>query len=150
MLMCNRKSEFIGTKDILRAITEILQPKSQKGQPISDRATLDRLDDVEDRLVVLVGHDIEQDMEYLKKVGYNVYDNDQLLEVIDTRNMHQHHRRWLNPSALGNVLFDLGIEHKDLHNAGNDAVYTLQALVALAFRKRQQSLASKKSKEGKR
>lgn len=38
--------------------------------------------------------------------------------------------------SLGAVLNDLEISHTYLHNAGNDAVYTMQAMLALAIEAR--------------
>ena len=47
---------------------------------------------------------------------------------------------------MGNVLAYLGISYRYLHNAGNDAVYTLQAMVALAVKKRVMSLEGRRKK----
>lgn len=48
--------------------------------------------------------------------------------------MYRAFRREPNNSGLGKVLADLDIAGWDLHNAGNDAVYTLQAMVAIAVK----------------
>ena len=96
---------------------------------------------------MLVGHDIAQDIEHIKKIGYDVHENTQIIDIVDTMHIHQHLRRWTNPSALGNVLFSLELPHKNLHNGGNDAVYTLQALIGLAVKTREKSLASKGEKK---
>ena len=39
-----------------------------------------------------------------------------------------------NPRNLATILSELGIIAWNLHNGGNDAVYTLQALLGLAIR----------------
>lgn len=38
-----------------------------------------------------------------------------------------------NPRNLGSILADLDISASYLHNAGNDAVYTLQAMIGIAI-----------------
>ena len=39
-----------------------------------------------------------------------------------------------NPRNLATILAELGITAWNLHNAGNDAVYTLQALIAIVIK----------------
>jgi hypothetical protein len=70
--------------------------------------------------------------------------------------MYRAFRREPNNSGLGKVLSDLDIAGWDLHNAGNDAVYTLQAMLAIAvkalvekqgIREREKEIIEKKIKE---
>lgn len=93
------------------------------------------------RKVILVGHDVKQDVAFLNSIDFDVYDMRNLLEVVDNQKLHQHRHRFYNGQGLSAVLVGLGISYKFLHNAGNDAVYTLQSLVRLAVLKRQESLA---------
>ena len=51
----------------------------------------------------------------------------------DSKDLHQRLRDAENGRSLAHVLRDLGIEHKHLHNAGNDAVYSLRAALASAI-----------------
>jgi hypothetical protein len=51
----------------------------------------------------------------------------------DTREMHQHYRKLSQGRGLSDVLNDFDIHHKHLHNAGNDANYTLKAGIACAL-----------------
>jgi len=53
--------------------------------------------------------------------------------------MHQHYRKLSQGRGLSDVLNDVDIHHKHLHNAGNDANYTLKASIAcgLAYAKQQ-------------
>jgi len=85
------------------------------------------------RQVVLVGHDVKNDVKMLQRLGYNV-NNNQGLITLDTGIIHRAYKGLWNPSKLAYVLDELGIEPWFLHNAGNDAVYTLQALIGLAVR----------------
>lgn len=75
-----------------------------------------------------------QDVKYLRKVGYDVYNLSNLMEQVDTVSMWRYLTRDPNPRNLGSILADLGITGWNLHNAGNDAAYTLQAMVGIAIK----------------
>jgi hypothetical protein len=85
----------------------------------------------EKRGIVLVGHDVKTDVDFLMAVGYNV-GNISGLEVIDTTCMWKAVMGDFQSKGLGSMLHDLSIDFRHLHNAGNDAAYTLQALVKMA------------------
>ena len=55
-------------------------------------------------------------------------------DVIDSANMYQALRRAGNKTSLGNALLELGLYGCNLHNGGNDAVFTLQAMIATAIK----------------
>jgi hypothetical protein len=86
------------------------------------------------RNIILVGHDVLTDVNYLKKIGYNIYNLSSLQELIDTSSMYRAFKREQHPRNLGSVLANLDISGWYLHNAGNDAVYTLQAMIGIAIR----------------
>ncbi|KAK3357529.1 hypothetical protein B0T25DRAFT_161757 [Lasiosphaeria hispida] len=92
------------------------------------------------RPVVLVFHDASSDIKYLKLIHYDINDIPNLVEVVDTREMEQYISRSLNSTKLKSLLDSLEIDYSYLHNAGNDAVYTLQAMIGLAIQKRVMSL----------
>ena len=48
--------------------------------------------------------------------------------------MWRYLKRETNPRNLGSILADLGIIGWNLHNAGNDAVYPLQAMIGIAIK----------------
>lgn len=84
------------------------------------------------RQLVLVGHDIKQDIRYLSSIGFEILDTPGLLGEVDTKDLHQ---AWNDSSVLRSlsaVLSDLHIASKNMHSGGNDAVYTLRAMVGLA------------------
>lgn len=110
-----------------------------------DDATFPATDDR--RKVVLVFHDKSGDLKYLKTVRYDPYCAANLEDIIDTREMDQFVTRSNNQAGLSLVLSRLGIEYSYLHNAGNDAVYTLYAMIGLAVKKR---IASIEKRAGKR
>ncbi|KAI6359884.1 hypothetical protein MCOR25_006927 [Pyricularia grisea] len=92
-----------------------------------------------DACTVLVGHDIMADVEHLEKINYDARKVPDIFDVIDTAHMFQHWRREPNATRLSRVLESLEIRHRYLHNAGNDATYTLQAMLAMAQVIRQES-----------
>lgn len=56
------------------------------------------------------------------------------MEEVDTATMWRYHTRENNPRSLGVILAELGIVGWNLHNAGNDAAYTLQAMIGIAIK----------------
>lgn len=88
---------------------------------------------LKNRKIVLVGHDLQADIAFLRQLGYDPGNLRHLLECTDTAHMYRSFRREPHNSGLGKILADLDIAGWDLHNAGNDAVYTLQAMIAIAI-----------------
>jgi DNA polymerase III alpha subunit (gram-positive type) len=86
------------------------------------------------RNIILVGHDTKQDVSYLRKLGYDVYNLSNLMEEVDTATLWRYLTRDTNPRSLGVILAELGIIGWNLHNAGNDAAYTLQAMIGIAVK----------------
>lgn len=118
--------------EVLAVVEEIMSPKSESGQP---------------RDVVIVGHDVKQDIDYLNTLDFDVYEMADLLEIVDNQKLHQHRSKICNGQSLCAILAGLEIPYRFLHNAGNDAVYTLQSLLRLAVLKRQESLAKALKKQ---
>jgi hypothetical protein len=85
-----------------------------------------------ERDIILVGHDVGSDDRYLASIGCNL-DTKNIVHRVDSKDLHQHLRSDDNGRGLSTVLADLGIDAFNLHNAGNDAVYTLQAAIACAI-----------------
>lgn len=88
------------------------------------------------RTLILVGHDIAADLNYLQDIDVNPGQLPGFLGCADTKDMHQAWRSCPSGCNLGAVCGDLEIPTRNLHNAGNDAAYTLQAMLALAVRAR--------------
>lgn len=108
------------------------------------------------RNIVLVGHGVQSDIDYLRILGCNLFadrdctqrsfqraprDNFQnppprLIDCFDTANMFQVLKRDSHHRALDTVLNSLGIIGWNLHNAGNDARYTLEAMVRIILKSR--------------
>ncbi|KAI0408765.1 hypothetical protein F4802DRAFT_617746 [Xylaria palmicola] len=87
------------------------------------------------RPVIVVGHAVKQDLNYLMQVGYNPWRVRQIIDEIDTQAMFQRMKRSPNNCNLQNVCTEMGIVGCNYHNAGNDAVYTLRAMIAMAIKR---------------
>ena len=97
------------------------------------------------RHVVLVGQNIQSDIRYLSK-GLGGFDIQRpvippggpqsfpCLETLDIAGMFQVVQRNKDPAKLETMCLDFGITPWFAHNAGNDAAYTMQVLVAVALR----------------
>lgn len=86
----------------------------------------------QNRQLVLVGHDMGQDIDYLKQVSFDVEKMNNLMGHCDSKIVHQAWKDVTSGRSLRAVLGDLDIESKHLHNAGNDAAYALRALIGVA------------------
>ncbi|KAI5960764.1 uncharacterized protein KGF55_004334 [Candida pseudojiufengensis] len=76
----------------------------------------------------LVGHDLKGDIKWLNQLGVKL---PKIYKTIDTSFYTKISKGGKNPHSLKTSLKLLNIPHSFLHNAGNDAYYTL--LVALKF-----------------
>ena len=81
--------------------------------------------------VILVGYDVAADMKYLTEVGFDI--TRMISDCIDTSDLYKASRRNGRQSALSTLLLQYGIAAKHLHNAGNNASYTLRVMVAIAL-----------------
>lgn len=82
------------------------------------------------RDIVLVGHALQNEKRFCQTFGLELEKIEPLVDQFDTSTMLRHDGKAL--LGLSRLLKGLGIATNHLHNAGNDATYTLQALVALA------------------
>ncbi|KAH8716877.1 hypothetical protein GQ44DRAFT_624633 [Phaeosphaeriaceae sp. PMI808] len=88
----------------------------------------------ENRTIVFLGHDTLGDIRYLQQLGYDPMKVENIIEAMDTAKMYQAWRREQNQASLGKIMFDFDIVAWKLHNAGNDAMYTVQAMLAICVR----------------
>ncbi|KAF3045387.1 hypothetical protein E8E11_005590 [Didymella keratinophila] len=88
----------------------------------------------EKRNLIFLGHDTIGDVRYLQNLGFDPMKIDNLLEALDTAVMCRVWRRELQATGLGRILYDFDIAGHGLHNAGNDAAYTVQAMLAICVR----------------
>ncbi|KAL2000863.1 hypothetical protein VTN02DRAFT_2551 [Thermoascus thermophilus] len=103
------------------------------------------------RNIVFLGHDTRNDIGYLRTLGSTVFGDTperssspavstapspHFLDVLDTVTLFSVLKRDASPRSLAHVLLDLGITGWYLHNAGNDARYTIEAMIRIALRSR--------------
>lgn len=88
------------------------------------------IEQFEGRKLALVGHDIGNDLRCLETIGVNLTNN--VLAHLDTQVVHQAWQKSDSARSLMVVLNDLDYQPRHLHNAGNDAVWTLRALIGMA------------------
>lgn len=121
-------SEFITLQDAPAVIASSFRPP-YSGPPNGTKEDL-----AAKRNIILVGHDTSMDINYLQKLGYNPLNLSNMLEVLDTAALYRAWKHDVQPRALGRILYDFDMPAWNLHNAGNDAFYTIQALLAIAVR----------------
>ncbi|CAG8887982.1 unnamed protein product [Penicillium egyptiacum] len=91
------------------------------------------------RTVILVGLDLHGDIAHLQRAGSQVFVNlketsSVIREIVDVAELYRVNYEENQTRGLQALLGLLNILSPDLHNAGNDAHYTLQALVRLMLR----------------
>ena len=77
------------------------------------------------RNIILVGHNVSADIDFLRKAGYNVKNLSTLVEVLDTANLHRALNRETQPASLATLLQELNIEAWNLHNAVSYKIHRL-------------------------
>ncbi|RPB21934.1 hypothetical protein L211DRAFT_758876, partial [Terfezia boudieri ATCC MYA-4762] len=100
------------------------------------------------RTIAFIGHDAAADIKYLydckfdsvvavretlqrldKEAGFNGPVRE--MDVFDTAEMYKAITGEMNTKGLGKMLIELELKPWNLHNAGNDAAYTLRAFVKM-------------------
>lgn len=125
------KSEFVASADIAKAVDDAFQhpPIMSSNQ------------EMEKRTVILVGLNLANDILILQRKNSAVFlglnmslpspSSSIIQEVIDVAQLYRIYAGESQPPGLGNLLKYLQLVGRDLHNAGNDAYHTLEALVTL-------------------
>lgn len=82
------------------------------------------------RNLILVGHSPSADIRYLQAMKVPVFkEMTAFVETVDTAEIFRVARQEANTRSLAGVLSELGVTAWNLHNAGNDARYTMQAML---------------------
>jgi hypothetical protein len=118
------------------------------------------------RTIILLGHDLGTDLAYLTKLNSRVFsaprpptypaplpdpsdmDNPihSILEALDTATLYKVFTRDTQTKSLTSIMAELGRAAWYAHNGGNDARYTLEALVGLVVKARIQDDEEKAAK----
>ncbi|KAK9236644.1 ribonuclease H-like domain-containing protein [Lipomyces kononenkoae] len=77
---------------------------------------------------IFVGHDGANDVRYLRQLGVELPEE---LPMVDTLTLWKINHGEDEQSTLGRLLMEYDIRSWNLHNAGNDAYYTVQVLMAM-------------------
>ncbi|KAI1437698.1 hypothetical protein GGR50DRAFT_691965 [Xylaria sp. CBS 124048] len=85
--------------------------------------------------IIMVGHDLGNDLKFLTKVGFDPWATEHIIDEIDTMAMFNRIERCLESRNLGLVCAMMDIIGSNYHNAGNDAAYTLYAMIAMAIKR---------------
>jgi hypothetical protein len=83
-----------------------------------------------DRNIVLVGHGLSEDLAVLSSLGFDFQTS--IIGIFDTAYISSELE--MSPCSLGRLLDELECPTASLHNAGNDANFTLRALILLAIK----------------
>lgn len=84
------------------------------------------------RKYVLVGHGLSEDMKFLNNINPLIVTH--AAYIIDTNKAAQHPLSLYYRHSLESLLQEFGINHSQLHAAGNDAHYVLKALLMIIVR----------------
>ena len=84
--------------------------------------------DLGPRKLILVGHGLSNDTAFLNKLHFAPHANGNIIKDMDTQSFVGTKKKSV---GLSRLLAGLGVSADNLHNAGNDAAYTLQALVLI-------------------
>ncbi|KAH7392785.1 hypothetical protein BKA66DRAFT_312052 [Pyrenochaeta sp. MPI-SDFR-AT-0127] len=124
-------------KDAAQYVASCFNPPfgAHDGNATEDIATVtSRVDGNEKRNLIFLGHDTLGDIRYLQQLGYDPIKVENILEALDTAVMYRVWRREQQSTNLGRILMAFDIAGFNLHNAGNDAVFTVQVMLAICVR----------------
>lgn len=117
-------STWVKTTDVAPILQRIFEDPSRMSVAAhSHDTTSEPLRDV-----VVVGHGLGNDDKYLRTLGFSFKSTPNVIAEADTQRLASTKTQ----VSLKKLLAALQIEAVNLHNAGNDAVYTMQALVEMA------------------
>lgn len=133
-------TEFIDLKDACHAVASCFK------EPFSKQLTQEDIDaswnklsesgdnandgKQEKRNIIFLGHNPASDVGYLRTLGYDPENLLNLREYMDTAGLYRAHKKEAQARGVGGILAEFGLTGWNLHNAGNDAVYTLWIMLA--------------------
>ncbi|KAG9668705.1 hypothetical protein KCU99_g7333, partial [Aureobasidium melanogenum] len=112
-------SEVVPLRHIHKTLTQLFDNPSPASIRASDRGS---------RNLIFVGHGLSNDTLYLNKLKFDPNAKGNIIHKVDTQKFVGTKKQQV---GLSKLLAGLGIEPENLHNAGNDAAYTMQALLLI-------------------
>jgi hypothetical protein len=129
------ESEFVDLKDVPRMIASCFKhPYSANNN--ENNST----EEEEKRNIIFLGHDTKQDVAYLRKLGYDP-SNLANIDFQDTVAMWRAVTGEQSARGLSHIMYALELESWNTHNAGNDAVYTVHAMIGICIKELQKKTA---------
>ena len=125
------ESELVGKDSSASLLASCFHAPYSKNPPpvkVSDS------DQEEKRNIILLGHDVNQDIGYLHQIGCSVLNRGNLLEAMDTAVMFRSYTHDPNARSLGSIVCHFGLTGWHPHNAGNDAVHTIWAMLGICLK----------------
>lgn len=113
-------SEWISSQDIPQTLASCFRPPfaANGNMPaLADSPDDDSGNFLEKRNIIVVGHAVSTDIEYLRKAGYDVANLSNVLEAVDTANLYCAWQHEQQSTKLGSALVSLGLTGWNLHNA---------------------------------
>ena len=126
------KTTWIHLRDSAKLLSRIFQCPER----ISEAASFDTDLPNSRRNVVFVAHGISNDDAYLAQLGFTLSNVSNVIRQVDSQRVAGGTKK--RGIGLKGLLQKLGMQSQGLHNAGNDAAYTLQALILMAVKEYQQ------------
>ncbi|KAI4752821.1 hypothetical protein E4T52_14983 [Aureobasidium sp. EXF-3400] len=120
------ESEFVDLKDVPHMIASCFK------YPYSAKDTESNIENEEKRNIIFLGHDTKQDIAYLRKLGYDP-SNLANIDFQDTVAMWRAVTGEKSARSLAHILYQLELDSWNTHNAGNDAVYTVHAMIGICI-----------------
>jgi hypothetical protein len=125
-LYCTKSNKFFlfGTSESHDSDRELLKKKLKESLYQEDREDPKRF-----RKIILVTHGVHEEMGILENLGFDLDNTTQIVRVLDTQCIAKTVLQLHKSLKLGVLLRELNCPFGYLHNAGNDAHYTLRALL---------------------
>lgn len=114
-------SEVVSLKHIHKTLTQIFNNPSSSSLLASDSGS---------RNLILVGHGLSNDTAYLSKLNFAPHAKGNIIRDVDTTKFVGTKKQTV---GLSKLMVGLGVDPENLHNAGNDAAYTMQALLLMTI-----------------
>jgi hypothetical protein len=113
------KSEIVPLSRVHNTLTQLFTNPSSGSTLASDGGL---------RKLILVGHGLSNDTAYLSKLKFDPRAKGNIIQDVDTQKFAGTRKQTV---GLSRLMAGLGVNPENLHNAGNDAAYTLQALLLM-------------------
>lgn len=115
-------SEWISIKDAPQVVASCFKYPFSGIVHQSNSTVVNQGDAAVKRNIVLVGHGVCADIDYLRSIGCNVGIVDSLLEAVDTADLDRAISHQRLSRSLGSIVSELGGTPWNLHNAVSDAL----------------------------